>query len=441
MTAELDITHDPAQRSWVTVAQAPGCDFPIQNLPLGVFSHGGGRPRVGVAIGDQVLDLTRALTAGLFDDLPSALRDGCGAQNLDRLAAVGRPMQGLLRHGVSALLREGHPDATRTAACLLPMDAVALQVPTSVPNFSDFLTSIHHARNAGSILRPGAPLMPNFLTLPIAYHGRASSVAASGTPVRRPCGQTGTGDAASAVHGPSRALDFEVELACWVGAGSALGETVALGRAAEHVLGIGLLNDWSARDMQAWEALPLGPFLSKSFLTTVSPWVVTLDALLPFRCAAAARGSEAPPLLAHLDNAQDRAWGGLDIAIDVGFSTAAMRQLSMPPLRISRTNFLTQYWTVAQMLAHQASNGCNLVPGDLLGTGTISGPSRSELGCLLELTENGRRPLELANGEQRGYLHDGDEVVLTARCERDGFVGIGFGECRGQVVAARESSL
>ncbi|MES2944407.1 MAG: fumarylacetoacetase [Pseudomonadota bacterium] len=436
MNAELDTTHDPALRSWVASAHVADCDFPIQNLPLGVFSHGAGQPRIGVAIGDQVLDLARAQSQRLLDELPTALREACAAQNLDPLAALGRPMLKALRQRLCTLLRLGDDHASRTAECLVPLDAVDMKVSTSVPNFSDFLTSIHHARNAGNIFRPGAPLMPNFLTLPIAYHGRASSVAVSGTPVRRPRGQTGSSDAASAVFGPSRALDMEVELACWVGTGTALGDDVALAQAPNHMLGLGLLNDWSARDFQAWEALPLGPFLSKSFLTTVSPWVITLDALAPFHCAAVVRGDEAPPLLDHLNDTQDRARGGLDIAIDVQFSSAAMRAQRMAPICISRPNFSTQYWTVFQMLAHQASNGCNLVPGDLLGSGTISGPGRNELGCLLEMTENGRRPLELSNGEHRNYLHDGDEVILTARCERDGFVGIGFGECRGRVVPA-----
>lgn len=436
MNSELDVTHDPALRSWVASANEPSCDFPIQNLPLGVFSQGAGQPRIGAAIGDQVLDLAHPELQQLLNDLPAALREACAAHNLDRLAALGRPMLKKLRQRLSALLRLGAADAARTAECLVPISAVAMKVPTSVPNFSDFLTSIHHARNAGNIFRPGAPLMPNFLTLPIAYHGRASSVAVSGTPVRRPRGQTGNGDAASAVFGPSRALDMEVELACWIGTGTALGDGVSLAQAPDHVLGLGLLNDWSARDFQAWEAMPLGPFLSKSFLTTVSPWVVTLDALAPFRCAAVVRGDEAPPLLDHLNDVQDRAHGGLDIAIDVQLSSATMRAQQVAPIRISHPSFSAQYWTVFQMLTHQASNGCNLVPGDLLGSGTISGLDRSELGCLLEMTENGRRPLELPNGEQRDYLHDGDEVVLTARCERDGFVSIGFGECRGRVTPA-----
>ena len=431
----LDETHEPALRSWVESANSPDADFCIQNLPVGVFLCPGGA-RVGIAIGDSILDVAQALDLGLFTGSAAQAAARCRCGRLNEIMALGRPHASALRLELSRLLRVGAARQPDTARCLVAMRDAKMRVPAQVGNFTDFYTSIHHATRAGRMFRPDNPLMPNFKHLPVAYHGRASSISVSGTLLRRPMGQSMAKDAVMPGFGPSRRLDFELELGFYIGPGNELGEPISLTEAEERIFGLCLVNDWSARDIQAWEYQPLGPFLGKSFMTTVSPWVVTLDALAPFRVAAAARGEDAPPLLPHLHSAEDRQWGGFDIVPEVLLQTDSMREKSLPPQRIGRARFADQYWTIFQMLAHHASNGCNLLPGDLIASGTVSGPNEGESGSLLEMTAGGARPIALPGGEQRSFLEDGDEIVMRARCSRQGYASIGFGECTGRVAPA-----
>jgi fumarylacetoacetase len=435
--------NDPSLVSWVESAQDPATDFPVQNLPFGVFRRRGTAemPRVGVAIGDQVLDLPACLAEGMLRDLadtPAAL--ACALPSLNGLMAAGRAQVTLLRQGVSELLRAGASptryDRERAARILVPAREAELLLPAEVGDYTDFYASVHHATNVGAMFRPDQPLLPNYKWVPIGYHGRASSLVAGGAPVRRPSGQRkGPADAAPHV-GPSRMLDYELELGAFVGAGTPLGGRVGIEEAESHLFGLCLVNDWSARDVQAWEYQPLGPFLAKSFATTVSPWVVTLDALEPFRVPAAPRAPGDPAPLPYLYSAVDQARGGFAVTVEAWLRTRRMREAGAPPARLSRGSFRDMYWTVAQLLTHHASNGCNLRPGDLLASGTISGPTRDALGCLLELTRRGAEPVRLPGGEERGFLEDGDEVILRAYCEREGAVRIGFGECAGVVEPA-----
>lgn len=434
-TINLDETHDPALKSWV--AGADSSDFPLQNLPFGVFGMGtSGAPRAGMAIGDQIFDFTEALGRGLLQGEPAKAAQAAGGGLLNELMALGRAPAASLRLAVSRLLRSGAARQSDTAACLRPMTGTQMLVPARVGNFTDFYTSIHHATNAGKLFRPDNPLLPNYKYLPMAYHGRASSVAVSGTPCRRPLGQSKPKDAPEPIFGASNRLDYELEVGFYVGAGNALGEPVPLAEADDHLFGVCLVNDWSARDIQAWEYQPLGPFLGKSFLTSVSPWIVTLDALAPYRVPAVTRAAGDPPLMAHLDTPGNRALGGLDIRLEVLLQTRRMREAGLAPQRLGKPRFADQYWTIAQMLAHHASNGCNLMPGDLMGSGTVSGPNEGEAGCLLEMTLGGAKAFDLPGGEQRRFLEDGDEVIFRAHCEGAGRPRIGFGECRGVVVAA-----
>jgi len=436
--------NDPSLESWVESAQASATDFPIQNLPFGVFRRAGTgeMPRVGVAVGDQILDLAACLAEGMLADVadtPAAL--ACALPSLNGLMAAGRPQVTTLRQRVSEVLRAGGTptryDRERAARILVPMADAELFVPAEVGDYTDFYASVHHATNVGAMFRPDQPLLPNYKWVPIGYHGRASSVVASGTPVRRPSGQRkGPHDPAPTV-GPSRMLDYEVELGAFVGPGTPLGGRVDVAEAEGHLFGLCLVNDWSARDLQAWEYQPLGPFLAKSFATTVSPWVVTLDALEPFRAPAAARAPGDPAPLPYLYSPVDQARGAFDVTVEAWLRTADMREAAgAPAVRLSRGSFRDMYWTLAQLFTHHASNGCNLRSGDLLASGTISGPSRDALGCLLELTRRGAEPVALPGGESRSFLEDGDEVVLRAYCERAGAVRIGFGECRGVVLPA-----
>lgn len=431
MQVELNETHDPLLTSWVAGANGVHTDFPIQNLPYGVFMREG-RPRVGVAIGDSILDIVAAGQAGLFTGMAKIAAQACQSGRLNELMELGAGHWAALRLDVSRLLRRG--SATKAAeSCLADRKCAKMLLPAHIGNFTDFYTSIHHATNAGRMMRPDAPLLPNFKHLPVAYHGRASSVSVSGTSVRRPKGQSRAKDASLPSYGPTRRMDFELEVGFYVGPGNPVGETVALADAPNHIFGLSLVNDWSARDIQSWEYQPLGPFLAKSFLTSVSPWIVTLEALAPFRVAAADRGGDAPGLLAHLDDAQDRAHGGIDLQLEVFLQTPKMRGAGISPERISGSNFDGQYWTIFQMLAHHTSNGCNLLPGDLVASGTVSGCDPSEAGCLLEMTSGGACPLVLPNGETRGFLEDGDEILLRGFCERAGAARIGFGECAGRI--------
>lgn len=460
----IDATHDPALRSWVASANRPGCDFPIQNLPLGIFRRRGSgeRPRAGAAIGDRILDLAACREAGFFTGEAEAAADACGDSALNRLAGLGPDFTGPLRAQISGLLRAGDGRIAAFAdwetLMLPPMEVCELFLPLEVGDYTDFYASIQHAENVGRQFRPDQPLLPNYKHVPIGYHGRASSLVVSGTPVRRPWGQTlppagpaATGGATAAaplaagvsapepapVFGPSRVLDYEVEAGLIVGLGNALGEPIPLSAAERHFFGICLLNDWSARDIQKWEYQPLGPFLAKSFASTLSPWIVTWEALAPFRAPATPRPAGDPAALPYLDLGADAAAAALDLVIESFLSTPAMREKGLAPARLGRSRARDLYWTPSQLLAHHASNGCNLRPGDLLGTGTISGPREENLGCLLERTIGGKRPIALPNGESRRFLEDGDEVILSGRCEAQGFVPIGLGECRGVILAAR----
>ncbi len=418
---KLDRTHDPALASWVESASVPGGDFPIQNLPFGVFRRKGTKeaPRGGIAIGDQILDL-------------AALGVKTGP-TLNGIAALGRPAWRRLRARLSAALSTANPRWKSLRRHLLPMKQAQVCLPFAIGDYSDFYAGIHHATNVGRLLRPDNPLMPNYKWLPIGYHGRASSVVVSGTPVARPKGQLKPPDADAPVYGPSRRLDYEVELAFVAGPGNPLGRPIAITKAREHVFGVLLLNDWSARDIQAWEYQPLGPFLAKSFATTISPWLVTLEALEPYRCAAYARAADDPNPLPYLRDDEDQREGGYDIEMEMHLRTHGMKA----PARLSRASFRDAYWTLAQIVAHQSSNGCNLRPGDLLGSGTVSGSAADSLGSLMELTRAGREPLELPGGERRAFLEDGDEVTLRGRCARPGFATIGFGTAAGRVTPAQ----
>ena len=434
MTVTLNETHDPARRSFVETANATDSDFPIQNLPFGVFRPGPeSPPRVGVAIGDQILDVA---AAGEFFGGPVAeAAKACASPSLNRLMALGPQAASALRLALSKILSADWGDKG-LAEHFVPMDSAELLLPVAIGDFTDFYASVFHATNAGRAFRPDNPLLPNYKYVPVAYHGRASSVRVSGTPLKRPQGQRKPANETVPTYGPSRNMDFELELGMYVGTPSPLGTTVPIGQAAEHIFGFCLLNDWSARDVQAWEYQPLGPFLGKNFATTVSPWVVTHEALAPFRIAAFARPEGDPAPLPYLTDADDQAHGGLGITLEAYMSTEKMRHAGMAPLRITQTSFATTYWTVAQMVAHHASNGCNLLVGDLIGSGTVSGPDKSSWGSLLELTARGREPIAMPSGEQRGFIEDGDEIIFRGFCARKGYPRIGFGECRAVMLPA-----
>ena len=437
-TSAIDATHAATLRSWVESAEGHP-EFPIQNLPLGLFSPpGGGPPRGGIAIGDRILDLSLALSGGLLYGLAADAARAAIGPTLNPLLALGSAPRRALRNQVSSLLQVDGEQASHARTIgepLLPRaQDCTLLLPASIGDYTDFYAGIHHAVNVGRLFRPDNPLLPNYKHVPIGYHGRASSVRISGTPIKRPSGQIKPADADSPVFGPSRRLDIELEIGIWVGPGNALGTAVPIDEAADHIAGFCLLNDWSARDLQAWEYQPLGPFLAKNFMSTVSPWIVTPEALAPFRIPQAQRPEGDPRPLPYLWNDEDQARGACDITLEVLLSSAMMREQGLAPLRICASNMRHLYWTAAQMLAHHASNGCNLQPGDLLGTGTISGPTPGSEGSLLEMTEGGRKPLTLPTGEKRTFLEEGDEVILKAHAARDGFATLGFGECRGRVV-------
>jgi fumarylacetoacetase len=438
----LDATLDPARRSWVPGATAPDADFPLQNLPFGVFRRAGSReaPRVGVAIGDAILDVTACVAVGLLDDDGDALdaARACNAPALNPLMARGGAPRRALRRALSGLLGDELPEARQAlvANALVPQGEAELFLPAQVGDYTDFYASVHHATNVGSMFRPDQPLLPNYKWVPIGYHGRASSLVVSGTAVRRPVGQRKGPDESAPTVGPSRSLDYELELGCFIATGNALGAPIPLDEAEAHCFGVCLLNDWSARDLQAWEYQPLGPFLAKSFATTLSPWVVTLEALAPFRAPLAPRAPGDPAPLPYLTGADDQARGGLALTLQVTLRTAAMRAAGMPAQVVSTSSALDLYWSFGQMVAHHASNGCNLRPGDLLGSGTISGAAPESRGCLLERTWRGAEPLTLPTGELRRFLEDGDEVVFSAWAERPGAVRIGVGRCTGVVVPA-----
>jgi len=425
--------------SWVASANETGGGFPLQNLPYCVFTDKEGELKPGVGIGSFVLDLQRCGQTGLFDRLPAAIRLACQAQTLNPLIAGGTNAHAALRTRLMDLLDSTADGTVRRAvsAALIPMASLTLLKPVESANYTDFYASIDHATRVGRLFRPEQPLLPNYKFVPIGYHGRASSVVVSGTPIRRPCCQSKPGVAGVPSFGPTRFLDYEVEVGIYTIGGNSLGDPVAIDHAGEIAFGITLLNDWSARDIQSWEYQPLGPFLSKSFATSVSPWVVPIAALAPFRCPALVRPAQDPAPLEYLLNAEDQLAGALDLTLEAFLLTPAMRAAGLPAHCLSRANLRNLYWTPAQLIAHHTSNGCNLLPGDLLATGTVSGKEDESAGCLLELTAGGAKPLLLPDGERRTALEDGDEVILRGLCRRDGFPQISLGECRGTILPAR----
>lgn len=429
--SDIDTTHDPLRRSWVEGAD-DHVDFPIQNLPLGVFTVKGGAPRIGMAIGDKIADLHGLSLAGLLPAEATAIL----VQPLlnDFLASVAA-LRKKIRQNMSNLLSD---PKHRVAVSPFLHDAIdcTMQLPARIGDYTDFYTGIHHANNIGKQFRPDSPLLPNYKHVPIGYHGRASSIRVSGTDVVRPSGQTRPANADAPQFGPCRRLDYELELGLWVGQGNRLGEPIAIGDAAQHIAGYSLLNDWSARDIQAWEYQPLGPFLAKNFLSTISPWIITAEALAPFRVAQPARPQGDPQPLPYLWDDMDQQRGALSVQIEVYLQTAQMHAAGLAPVRLSLGSATHMYWTPAQLIAHHSSNGCDLQPGDLLGTGTISSPDPSGFGSLMELSIGGSAPLVLPNGETRSFLEDGDIVTMYAKAGAPGFRSIGFGVCSGQVLPA-----
>ena len=423
--SHLDVTHDPARTSWVESANGHR-DFPVQNLPLGVFSADGTSRRIGVAIGDFILDLTQA--ADLLDE---DWREDLAHPVLNAWLSRGPADHCALRQRLSELLSdERYRDDLETA--LIGQSEATMHLPCIIGDYTDFYVGIHHATNVGRQFRPDQPLLPNYKYVPIGYHGRASSVRVSGEPVIRPHGQRKPPEAETPVFGPSRRLDYELELGLWIGEGNRLGEPIPIDEAARHIAGYCLLNDWSARDLQAWEYQPLGPFLAKNFLTSVSPWVVTAEALLPFRVPQPPRPAGDPEPLDYLSD--DDPVPGLGLTIEALILTEKMRDAGLPPHRLSHGNAAAaMYWTAAQIVAHHTVNGCNLQPGDLIGTGTLSTKEDTGYGSLLEISVGGKQPVSLPSGETRSFLEDGDELILTARAEAEGAVPIGFGQCTGVV--------
>ncbi|MGN1056781.1 MAG: fumarylacetoacetase [Comamonas sp.] len=439
MTLALNETHDVQLRSWVSSANQTGTDFPIQNLPFAIFRRSNTQEawRGGVAIGDQIIDLAALNQAGVCTGDAALALQAAAQSSLNSLMALGQNYWSALRLALSRALREGAAEQSTVQACLVPQAEAEFNVPARIGDYTDFYTSIYHATNIGRLFRPDNPLMPNYKWVPIGYHGRASSIGISGQAFPRPMGQTKGPDAPAPVLTPSKRVDIELELGVFIGTGNALGDSIALEQAESHVFGICLLNDWSARDIQAWEYQPLGPFLAKNFATTISPWVVTLEALAPYRTALQ-RPAEDPQPLPYLDSESNRTAGAIDIQLSVGLQTERMRA-DKTEAQICQTSYKHAYWTMAQMVTHHTVNGCNLQPGDLLGTGTLSGPTLDQAGALIELTTGGKNPLQLPNGEQRVFLEDGDAIVLRGWCEKAGYARIGFGECWGTVLPAKNS--
>ncbi len=441
---ELNETHDPALRSWVASANDKACDFPIQNLPFAVFRHPTSDPldRIGVAIGDQVVDLS-ALVRGAseqpdsrnpLDAVAPEVVDACAGSTLNRLMALDAMHRSSLRLALSRMLRQGAaPDDV--VRCLVPMADIEYGLPASIGDYTDFYTSIHHATSVGRQFRPDNPLLPNYRWVPIAYHGRSSSIGVSGQSFPRPWGQRRPPEAQAPFLAPAERVDFELEVGIFIGPGNEAGQPVAMDAAESHVFGLCLFNDWSARDIQAWEYQPLGPFLAKNFASTISPWVVTMEALAPFRLAWH-RPVEDPQPLAYLDGPMNRNHGAIDLNLEVCLTTRDMQRAGLAPVGLARTNFRHSYWTVAQMVAHHTVNGCNLSPGDLFGSGTQSGPEPSEAGSLLELSDGGRSPITLPDGQVRTFVEDGDTVIMRGWCERPGAVRIGFGEVASTLLPA-----
>jgi fumarylacetoacetase len=436
---QLDKTHAPDLQSWVTSANGHA-DFPIQNLPLGVYSSPGSTARrVGIAIGDMILDVAAATEAGCFAGAARHAAEATSSGSLNKLFALGPEARQALRVRTSELLDAKGSDRPRVegiSSRLLHRAAECIMhLPAQIGDYTDFYVGIHHATNVGKLFRPDNPLLPNYKHVPIGYHGRSSSIVPSGTQIRYPSGQLKDADAPGPVFGPSRRLDYELELGIWIGTGNDLGDAIPISEAASHVAGFCLLNDWSARDIQSWEYQPLGPFLSKNFGTTVSPWVITPEALAPFRTAQSPRPEGDPRPLPYLWDERDQREGAIELDLEVLLLTSGLREKGLPPHRIALSSTRYMYWTVAQLVTHHTSNGCNLQPGDLFGSGTISAPDADGFGSLLETTRGGEDPIRLQSGEERRFLEDGDEVILRAHTPPSpNFVQIGFGECRGQVI-------
>ncbi|MCH8153107.1 MAG: fumarylacetoacetase [Planctomycetes bacterium] len=438
----LNQTHDRLLRSWIESANDPDCDFPIQNLPFGVFRRKGvkERPRIGVAIGDCVLDVPGCVEVNLLDAIEDETAFALSASYLNHLMRGGRDAWLAVRQSISHLLQADTPtlrdNAKLRERMVVSRADAELLLPVQIGDYTDFYASIHHAMNIGSMFRPDNPLLPNYKHLPVGYHGRASSIVISGTPIRRPYGQAKADDAELPTFGPSKLLDYELEMGFFVGPGNGLGHRIAMREAPEHIFGMVIVNDWSARDIQKWEYQPLGPFNAKNFATTISPWVVTLDALEPYRVAGAARGDKSggdPPLREYLKPTDDM---GYDITVEVYLTSQLMRDRELEPMLISRGNFTEMYWTIAQMLVHHTASGCNLRPGDLLASGTVSGQTEDSRGCLMERTWRGQNPIRLPDGSDRKFLQDGDEVIIRAYCHKDGAARVGFGDCCGVILPA-----
>ena len=434
----LDFSHDLNLRSWVESANAPECDFPIQNLPLGIFRRAGGQERFrpGVAIGDQIVDLLAMRDAGLLPPDVAASLSGCERGELNAFMARGRAARVALRQTLSRSLSEDSAQQAVLQTLLVPQADAQYAVPCRINDYTDFYTGIHHATAVGKLFRPDEPLLPNYKWVPIGYHGRSSSIGVSGQTFPRPRGQTKGPNEAVPLLRPSHRLDYELELGVLIGQGNALGEPIPIAEAEAHAFGLVLLNDWSARDIQAWEYQPLGPFLAKNFATTISPWIVTMEALAPFRLPFERVAGDPQPL-PYLDCKANQAGGNIDVSLQVLIQTQTMRDAGLPPQRLSQSSYRDAYWTMSQMITHHTVNGCNLQAGDLLGSGTQSGAKPEQAGSLLELTAGGKKPLTLDNDEIRTFLEDGDAITLRGYCERSGFRRIGFGDCQGQVLAAR----
>jgi fumarylacetoacetase len=440
MNYTINETHDPNLESWVESANLPGADFPIQNLPFVIYWSDSDLGGIGVIIGDHVFDVSMCAELGFLDDMLSeqaeeGLFDGIDLSDLQdwspqELSAVRLQLSRILRSDVTSYTK------AQLAQCLTPLSKVTIDMPYPIGDYTDFYCSIFHATNVGSMFRPDNPLLPNYKYVPIGYHGRASSIVPSGTPIKRPKGQNRSDAEKPPIYIPCRNLDYEMEVGFFVGKGNDLGETIPIEKAEQHIFGLCLVNDWSARDVQAWEYQPLGPFLAKNFATTISPFIVTMEALAPFRTPAFERPDGDPAPLGYLAYERNEQQGGFDINLEVYIASQKMRDEGIEPMLVSRSNMKDLYWTIGQMLTHHASNGCNLQIGDLIATGTVSGPEKSERGCLLEMTWRGTEPIELPTGEQRRFLEDGDEVIMRGYCEREGFRRIGFGECRGIIMPA-----
>jgi fumarylacetoacetase len=437
MSNSLNFTHDPALTSWVESANQENCDFPIQNLPFAVFRSANSQQsfRGGVAIGDQILDLGAAKVSGVFSGIAQQAIEACDAPELNQFMGMGKAAWSELRAALSKALTSGSTAQAKLESCLIAQHEAEYKLPCTIGDYTDFYTSIHHATAVGKLFRPDNPLLPNYKWVPIGYHGRSSSIDVSGQSFKRPKGQLKAPDATQPIVAPCKRLDYEMEVGIYMGNGNPLGDSISIQQAEDHVFGLCLFNDWSARDIQGWEYQPLGPFLAKNFASTVSPWIITTEALAPFR-SAWTRDADDPQPLEYLESPQNRESGGFDIQLEVQLETEKMRNAGEPASHLSLSNFKHSYWTVAQMVAHHTINGCNLKPGDMFGSGTQSGPAHEEAGSMLELSIGGKQTITLDNGETRTFLEDGDTVIMRGWCNKEGAKRIGFGEVTGTILPA-----